>query len=1337
MLDVSSLTPQPSKRHWARRLLGVFLLSCMIVYFGFIGAVLGLRYVVLPDIERWRPEIERQASLALGQSVQIGRIEASWDGLNPDLGLFDVRVTDADGRPAVAFSQVDAVLSWWSVPRGALRLHLLRITGPTLNLRRDAQGHFFIAGIPLSSEQDGPGFPDWLLAQRRLRIQGATLIWEDALRGAPPLVLNDLALALDNERGHHRFGLTAQPPAALASKIDLRGDFSGKSVADIKQWSGQAYSRIDYADLAVWQQWIDYPITLPRGEGAMRLWLSIGKGQLRAITADTALKNVSLRLASHLPLLELAQLNGRLAAHFSGNDAIVDGYGFELSTEAKAEPQSTLPNAVTKISVAPTDFHLAWQTSATGALNSGAVKINRFDSAALANLAEYLPLDAQVQKWLKDFAPHGQISALDAQWKGDADHVQSYSFKAGFDDFSLRAKGSVPGFSGFSGKVDANEKIGHATLQTKKSTLNLPAIFPEPLIELNSLHAQAEWKKELGEWVIRIPKLEFSGAEATGVAQGSYRLKGEGLDEIDLTASLSRGEATAVWRYMPHAVGIDAHRWLHSALLAGSASAAHLTLKGKLADFPFVDKKTGQFLVTVKAQNVVLDYGKGWPRIEKLDGDLRFEGKGMQIDASRGSILGTRLGKTRVEIADFDLPIPLLTVKGEVDGPTSEFLKFIDKSPVAERIERFTEDMRASGNGHLDLDLQIPLDEAKLDEAKIEGRYRLSNNDVIVDPALPHLKQLSGQVEFSGRDLKIPEITATLLGGPLKLKGGLQDDGRVRLALDGKIDIAQLRKLTDLPLLDRVSGSTSYRGEVRANKKSADLVIDSSLQGIASSLPEPFNKSANETLALHLEKKELPESSFTAASNSIPGPKTANPTMLDSTRITLGNAISMQIVRRQRGDALSIERGALAIGRPLVLPKSGMALGVTAKQIDIDAWQSLLGTLADKSTPQNISVNSVSLKTPDLLMLGQHYSNVDLSASLSGERWSANLSSTQASGNLQWETGGRGKLNARFKQLLIEPLEPTLEQDASDPLKELPALDVIAEDFSFGKRHFGRLELQASNVGGTWQLNKINTSNPYGTFSGSGTWQAGGGKSRTLLAFKLESSDVGRLLERLDHAGTIRGGVATFEGNVGWNGPPTSFNYASLSGDLKLDASKGQFVQISPGAGKLLGLISLQSLPRRITLDFKDVFSEGFSFDSASSQLEIRQGLMRTDHLQIDGPAARVLMSGEVDLMRETQRLNVQVQPELGGTAALGIALINPIAGVATWVAHQAFQNPLNHIFESNYLVTGTWEDPKVEKVPSASLLPVATPSDAAKTPDTATKEKHAPSRPASPSRRR
>ena len=160
-----------------RRVGRLFAWSVLLAYFSFVALVLALRYSILPNIEYYRPAIEQLSSRALGQAVSIGGIEASWQGLSPDLVLSDVRVSDAQGRPALAFSRIEAVLSWWSVPSATLKLRLLRIEEPVLHLRRDAADHLFIAGIPLSSGEAADGqVSDWVLAQRRIRINGATLV---------------------------------------------------------------------------------------------------------------------------------------------------------------------------------------------------------------------------------------------------------------------------------------------------------------------------------------------------------------------------------------------------------------------------------------------------------------------------------------------------------------------------------------------------------------------------------------------------------------------------------------------------------------------------------------------------------------------------------------------------------------------------------------------------------------------------------------------------------------------------------------------------------------------------------------------------------------------------------------------------------------------------------------------------------------------------------------------------------------------------------------------------------------------------------------------------------
>lgn len=1292
----------------ARKAWRVLVWGFWLVYFGFILVVLALRYSILPNIEHYRGDIEQLASRGLGQSVSIGRIEASWDGINPDLTLLDVRIADAEGRPALAFSRIEAVLSWWSVPTAQLNLRLLRIDEPTLNLRRDAEGRYFVAGIPLAMENSDGAVSDWVLAQRRIRIRGATVVWEDDLRKAPMLVLEDLDFALDNDGRSHRFGLTALPPKELATRIDVRGDFRGTDIEHLAAWSGEAYAEIGYADLAVWRQWIDYPVALPRGRGALRTWLGVADGRVREITSDLLLQDVRLQLAKNLPVLELDHLSGRIGARFTAAGFVASGRHLELATRAPVQVTAQAnesPAAQASIRIEPMDFQVDWRPLADGRSVDGSASASRLDIGALARLAEYLPLDARSRQLLAGYEPRGQVNGLSAKWRGDAERLQMYSFKAGFADMALKAQGAFPGFSGLAGSFEASEKGGTAIVHSKKPTLDLPGVFPVSLIALDELDARTKWQINEGELDVELSSLDFAGPEAAGSAQGRYRTNGTGPGNIDLTAALTRADARAVWRYMPHAVGEGARLWLRDSLLAGHSSEAKLVLKGDLADFPFLDKSKGEFLVTVKARDVVLDYGEGWPRIEKINGNLRFEGNGMVVDAQQGSMLGAKLSKTRAEIPDFDAPISTLKITGQADGPTAEFLKFIDQSPVAERIDRFTEDMRASGAGHLDLNLMIPLDEEKLGESRIDGAYRFVNNDINVDAALPPIRQVNGSVKFSGADLQIPEINGSLFGGPLKIKGGLQKDGRVLITADGSIDMAQLRQQNDSPLLAQVSGSTPYRGEVRINKRNADLVIESSLLGLASTFPAPFDKAAAETLPLRFEKTLLTGAASPADARGGEAP------VRDRITLGLGDKLAMQLIRRKQTAGFVPERGAVAVGRPLQLPERGITFAMTAAHVDLDQWRRLLssktasaGPAEEPAAPSGLAFDELILTTPDLVLFGRHLNDVDLAASAgqpSGSgAWKARLSSRQASGDLTWDGASGGKLSAHFQKMRIEPSNEPVSAAVSEPTEKLPALDIVADDFALGERRFGRLELHARNEGNLWHLSRIETKNPAGTFSGSGQWQVSGERSRTQLDFKVDSGDVGSLLDRLGYPGTVRAGTAQLAGKVAWNGAPTDLDFASLNGDLDLQAAKGQFVKLNPGAtGKLLGLISLQGLPRRISLDFRDVFSEGLAFDSLTSKVAIQNGLMRTERLQIDGPSARVVMRGEVDLKHETQRLNVNVQPELGGTAALGVAIVNPIAGVATWVAHKVLQNPLNQMFGFDYLVTGTWDDPKVEKI--------------------------------------
>ena len=192
---------------------------------------------------------------------------------------------------------------------------------------------------------------------------------------------------------------------------------------------------------------------------------------------------------------------------------------------------------------------------------------------------------------------------------------------------------------------------------------------------------------------------------------------------------------------------------------------------------------------------------------------------------------------------------------------------------------------------------------------------------------------------------------------------------------------------------------------------------------------------------------------------------------------------------------------------------------------------------------------------------------------------------------------------------------------------------------------------------------------------------------------------MGVFLERFGYAEAIKGGRGKLEGPISWSGDPLTLDYATLSGKLQMQAEDGQFLQIEPGIGKLVSLMSLQMLPRRIALDFRDVFSKGFRFDRIASSMSIERGVMAVSEFHMRGPAADVNMTGQIDLSFETQNLSVKVIPQLGDTASTVMGLVNPVVGVATLIAGRIFKNPLGKLFAYDYLITGTWTDPKIEKL--------------------------------------
>jgi uncharacterized protein YhdP len=264
----------------------------------------------------------------------------------------------------------------------------------------------------------------------------------------------------------------------------------------------------------------------------------------------------------------------------------------------------------------------------------------------------------------------------------------------------------------------------------------------------------------------------------------------------------------------------------------------------------------------------------------------------------------------------------------------------------------------------------------------------------------------------------------------------------------------------------------------------------------------------------------------------------------------------------------------------------------------------------------------------------------------------------------------------------------------------------VVDDFELMGRQLGRAEIDAVNRGGAareWRLNRLVFTNPDAVFTAQGSWGAVAGRDerRTSMDFKLEITDAGQLLNRMGMKDVLRRGRGRLEGQVNWVGSPFSLDHATLGGQLQIDVESGQFLKADPGIAKLLGVLSLQALPRRLTLDFRDVFSAGFAFDFLRGDATIENGVATTNNLQMKGVNAAVLMDGSADIAKETQNIRVVVVPEINaGTAALVATAINPVIGLGTFLAQAVLSRPLILAATQEFQIDGTWTDPKITRVP-------------------------------------
>ena len=1317
----------------AKWLLGLLVAAWLL----FAVSVVVLHGWIVPRIGDYRGFAESQASRVLGVPVAIGALSAKSGTLFPTFEMRDVVVRDASGREALQVARVVASIS----PRSLWRLSFVQIyiQNPQLDVRLDALGKLHVAGLDMSGQTGGDDTRavDWFFGQREFVIEGGTVRWTDERRRAEPLLLTDVRFVARNGSRRHAMRLDATPPDGWGDRFSLRGDFRQPLLSvrrgNWQRWAGQMYAELPRIDVRRLGNYVSLDARIRDGRGGLRAWADVRDGQVVGGAADLALDRIDASLEAGLDPLVLRAVTGRVAGQLKNQT-------FEFSTTAlqfDTADGMRWPGGTLWFQHTPVQGR---------APERGAFRADRLDLAALSLIAARLPLGDATHRVLAAYAPRGVVEHIDASWQGALGDPHQYTARGSVSAFSLASQAApaphtgTPGLSGAAITFDATQDGGKATLAIAQGALDFPGVFEEPRIPIDKLSAQLQWKRNGEQAQLQVSDLQFENADAAGVARATWhtsdpavsRSKSRYPGVLDLQGQLTRADGTRVFRYLPLEIPQHTRRYVQESVTKGVASTVDFLVRGDLNEVPFPNPRDGDFRIAAKVSDVNYAYappslaaaGKAlaWPPLTGVSGDLIFERNGMRVRNARGRIVGApgiEVTQANVQIEDMAHPTPMLGVDAKARGPLGELLKA--GAPLTGEVAAPIAAIRATGNADYQLKLDLPLE--NMDKTKVQASVVLGGNDLQLAPEAPVIGQVHGTLSFTESGFQLAGVQGRLAGGETRVEGrgryasGAPSEMSFRaqgsLTADG---LRAMREVAWMPqLAAKAGGGTAYAATLSVRDGTPEFSVSSNLQGLSLDLPAPLAKPADALMPLQIDKKVVLREARAGAA----------PVLHDRISLELGSVASAHYLRDIGGETARVLNGAIGVGLPdgeaPAAPSSGVQATLQLAAFDLPAWQALFGEAAGPAAETGASSGaaetspylptSVAVRAKALdIGGGRTLHDVVMGGSREGAQWRANVDAAELSGYIEYRPAQDGRIYARLSRLKIAASEAkNVESLLDEQPSTLPALDIVVDDLELLGRHLGRAEINAVNRGGAqreWRLNKLAFTMPEASFTAQGSWSGTDtAQRRTAMDFTLDIADAGKLLGRFNMKDVIRRGRGRLEGSVDWRGSPLSLDYPSLNGQVHLDVTTGQFLKADPGLAKLLGVLSLQALPRRLTLDFRDIFSEGFAFDFVRGDAKIANGVASTNNLQMKGVNAAVLMDGSADIAHETQNLRVVVVPEISaGTAALVATAINPLIGLSTFLAQALLSKPLAAAATQEFQIEGTWTDPKITKVPRRAL---------------------------------
>ena len=1178
-----------------------------------------------------------------------------------------------------------------------------------------------------------------------------------------------------------------------------------------KDWTGQIYTDFAKIDVSEISRYVKLKGQSGRGVGVLKAWTSFSNGAWASTTADVSLSQVDATLGKGLQPLALKSMSGRLIGRklkqgfeastqnlqFQTSDGLVwPGGNMVYSQTNPKQPANNVSNALEDIDTTQT-------------LN--ALKADKLDLAVISMIANKFPMSADAREMLSSLAPKGVVQSIAANWRGNLDAPQELTAKGLISGVQISAQHSLnkvgegidsheaagrPGFRGASIDFEISLAGGKAKITIDKGAIDLPGMFEEPVIPVDQLSTDVVWRiiprntasnakdknksNSSSEPVINVTvsNLILKNADIQGSAQLVWKTsdpatainKSRFPGVLDLNAKLGQADLSKVWRYMPTGIPKNARDYVRDSLIDGTASEVSIKIKGEVWNIPAAKPTQGDFRINAKFSNARVAYvpkrlqdstDLPWPELSKVAGEMVLDRTSLSVKSTSAEVAGLPgIAIAQANVVIPDLKFTVVNVSAQGKSAMADMLGFVNKSPLYGITNQSLSKATSTGLGDFKIDFSLPVGD--LVKTRVKGDIVFLGNDVQMTPQTPLIGQAKGLLRFSEKGFLIKDAQALMFGDAVRFEGGNLNAGDPALSPTGKgvvisgrgvasaLGLQRASELSFIPQLAKsASGSTAYSAQLRFVHDQTEVSVQTNLQGLALTLPAPFNKPAQSIWPLKFENTLVESSTISERDGKVH--------LKDNILLSIEKIADFKLVRDISGSVPKVIRGSMSVGldagEGTPEPADAIAANINVDRLDADEWIKFFASLQNSSVGtaakagvqaasnqhvfDDLIPSTMAVRTKELIVEGRKFENVVVGGSREGSIWRANMEAKQLSGYVEYRQPtaalGAGRIYARLARLVIgEAQVKDVEKLLDEQPVSIPTLDLVVEDFELRGRKFGKVEIDAvnrlSNTSGTsgiadgtrvWRLNRLNVTTPEAKLTANGFWayrealradvasKSDANLLNTLdrrttgIDFKLDISDAGQLLERFGFKGVVRSGKGVLDGQLTWRGSPLAMNFPTLAGQFNINVDNGQFLKVDPGAAKLLSVLSMQSIAKRLTLDFRDVFSEGFVFDFLRGDVAIDRGLATTNNMQISGVNAVILMDGKSDIAAGTQDIRVVYAPEVNaGVASLLVAsAINPAIGLGTFLAQLFLRQPLIEAVTKEFKVSGTWTDPVVTEV--------------------------------------